>query len=290
MAPPVEATAGVIHDIGYRRYEGPRLGRGYVLRSLYGHGMRAAFGIGRGAKAKVFPWLVMGIVCAVALIVVAVRSISGQVFMTYIGFAGAMSFPVIMFLAVVAPELVSRDLRDGVLPLYFSRPLHRFDYAVTKLVALMSAVFLLLGGPQLFIYLGAVFSRDEGFAGAWRELHDLWPGLGSAAVRAVVLASLALLVASLTGRRALAAAGVAAVFLITTPVVGVLFAISGESDGRHLASLANPISLLQGTTQWLFTKDSEITGNYGPLYGVVAGALTLACVALLLARYRRVAQ
>ena len=37
-----------------------------------------------------------------------------------------------LFCAVVAPELVSRDLRGGVLPLYFSRPLTRIDYALAK--------------------------------------------------------------------------------------------------------------------------------------------------------------
>jgi ABC-2 type transport system permease protein len=289
MALPVEATAGVIHDIGYRRYEGPRLGRWYGVRSLYAHGMRAAFGIGRGAKAKIFPWVVIGIVSAVALVAVAVRSISGQTFLTYVQFAGNMSFPVMMFLAVVAPELVSRDLRDGVLPLYFSRPLRRPDYALTKLAALMSAVFLLLGGPQLFMYLGAVFTRDQGFSSAWREFGDLWPGLASAGIRAVVLSSLALLIASLTGRRAFGAAGIVAVFLVTAPVVGVLFAISGPT-GQHLASLVNPMTLLLGVSDWLFTKNIELIGNFGPVYGAVAAGLAVFCVGLLLARYRKVAR
>ena len=40
-------TTSIIHDIGYRHYEGRRLGRGYVLRSLYVHNLRAAFGLGR---------------------------------------------------------------------------------------------------------------------------------------------------------------------------------------------------------------------------------------------------
>ena len=29
------APSGVIHDIGYQRYDGPRLGRRYVFGSLY---------------------------------------------------------------------------------------------------------------------------------------------------------------------------------------------------------------------------------------------------------------
>jgi ABC-2 type transport system permease protein len=34
----------VIHDIGYRHYDGPRLGRPYAIRSLYLHNLRAAYG------------------------------------------------------------------------------------------------------------------------------------------------------------------------------------------------------------------------------------------------------
>ena len=138
----------VIHDIGYQRYEGPRLGRGYAARSLYGLGVRTAFGIGRGAKAKIFPWIAIGIVLVVAVVVTAIRTQVGRPVMGYLEFPGAMSFLVLLFCAVVAPELVSRDLRSGVLPLYFSRPLTRSDYALAKLGAMVTAVWLLLAGPH----------------------------------------------------------------------------------------------------------------------------------------------
>ena len=63
----VDTRTGVIHDIGYQRYTGPRLGRGYAVRSLYVHGLRSAFGLGRSAKAKIFPWLVIGILFFIAV-------------------------------------------------------------------------------------------------------------------------------------------------------------------------------------------------------------------------------
>ncbi len=77
MAPLAEAN-GVIHDIGYQRYDGSRLGRGYAVRSMYTHALRAAFGFGRTAGAKVFPWIVVGIVLLVAAILTAVRSQIGE--------------------------------------------------------------------------------------------------------------------------------------------------------------------------------------------------------------------
>ena len=58
------SEASVIHDIGYQRYDGPRLGRRHVFGALYMHGLRAAFGFGRSAKAKIFPWLVVGVIAA----------------------------------------------------------------------------------------------------------------------------------------------------------------------------------------------------------------------------------
>src|SRR5690242_19764266 len=141
----------VIHDIGYQRYTGPRLGRWYANRSLYEQSLRTAFGIGRGAKAKIFPWLVIGIALSVAVIAIAVRSLTGEPLMSYRSYAANITFPVMLFLAIVAPELVSRDLRDRTLPLYFSRPLSRSDYALTKYAALATVVLVLLAVPQLLI-------------------------------------------------------------------------------------------------------------------------------------------
>jgi ABC-2 type transport system permease protein len=282
----------VIHDIGYRRYEGPRLGRGYVVRSLYTYSMRTAFGIGRGAKAKIFPWGVIGIVLAMAIVSIAVRSITGERFTTYLDFAQSMSFPVMLFLAAVAPELVSRDLRDGALPLYFSRPVTRIEYPLVKFAALVSAVFLLLGGPQLLLYIGSAFSRDDGLTGAWREFQDLLPGLGGAGIYALGLAGLSLLVASITGRRAFAAAGVVAVFILTAPIAGIMIGIGGiDSTLAKLAFLVNPIMLLERLTDWLFdTVQSEIPlGGFGPVYLAATIVLILGCVGLLLLRYRKVA-
>src|SRR6266571_5269684 len=49
---PMPPPSGVIHDLGYRRYDGQRLGRVQIARALAWHSLRSAFGIGRGVKAK----------------------------------------------------------------------------------------------------------------------------------------------------------------------------------------------------------------------------------------------
>ncbi|NYF55165.1 ABC transporter permease [Micromonospora purpureochromogenes] len=287
--------SGVIHDIGYQRYTGPRLGRRHVFGALYLHGLRTAFGLGRSAKAKIFPWLVVGIVTLVAAGATAVRSQIGEVVMTYAQFADSMSWLVIFFAAVAAPELVSRDLRSGVLPLYFSRPLPRGDYALAKLLALISALWLLLGAPQLVMFLGAAFTTGDGMRGVWNELLDLLPGLLYAGLWAVVFASVGLLVASLTGKRAFAAGGIVAVFLMTTPIVGTLSILPSRTV-NELAGLGSPSTIVQGVGIWslgdlLVSEDQggPDIGGFGPVYALAAVLLVAGCVALLMLRYRKVA-
>ncbi|SCG34143.1 ABC transporter permease [Micromonospora halophytica] len=288
-------STGVIHDIGYQRYTGPRLGRRHVFGALYLHGLRTIFGLGRSAKAKIFPWLVVGIVTLVAVIVAAVRSQIGEVLLTYAQFADSMSWLIIFFVAVAAPELVSRDLRSGVLPLYFSRPLPRGDYATAKLLALVTGLWLLLGGPQLVMFLGAAFTTDAGLRGVGDELLDLLPALLYAGLWAVVFASVGLLVASLTGKRAFAAGGIVAVFLMTMPIGGTL-AILPSRTVNELAGLVSPSTLVMGVGTWALpdppgadSGEGLMIGGFGPVYAVAAVLLVAACVTLLLLRYRKVA-
>lgn len=284
------SEASVIHDIGYQRYTGPRLGRGAVFGAIYVHGLRTAYGLGRSAKAKIFPWLVVGIVTLVAVILAAVRSQTGLVPLNYIQFADAMSWLIIFFVAIVAPELVSRDLRAGVLPLYFSRPLRSADYIGAKVAAMVTAVWALLAVPQFIMFLGAAFTTKKGMSDVWHELGDLLPGWGYSLLWALVFTGIGLLVASLTGKRAFAAGGIVAVFLMTTPVVGVL-SILPSTDVQEMAGLASPMSLVSGVGEWLVPSANPdlMIGNLGPVYAIEAATLIATCLLLLLARYRRVA-
>ena len=284
------SEAGVIHDIGYQRYTGPRLGRAAVFGALYQHGLRASFGLGRSAKSKIFPWGVAAVCVLVAVINAAVRSQTGTQLFDYYQFNNSMSWLVIFFVAIVAPELVSRDMRSGVLPLYFSRPLRAADYIGAKVLALITAVWLLLGVPQFIMFLGAAFTTKTGMSGVWKEAGNLIPGWGYSLLWAFVFAGVSLLVASLTGKRAFAAGGIVAVFLVTAPVVGVL-SILPSHTANHLAGLANPMALINGVEIWLRNRTDlglDI-GDFGPIYGIEAFCLVVVCLLLLLARYRKVA-
>jgi ABC-2 type transport system permease protein len=290
-----QTPAGVIHDIGYQRYAGPRLGRRYIVTSIYTHSLRTAFGLGRTGKAKIFPWLVAGSIGLSAVVLAVLRvqlSDTEEIGNAYTGFADTMSWLVIFAVAVAAPELVSRDLRSGVTALYFSRPLRSHDYVLAKLAGLASTVWLLLGAPQLIMFAVSGFSMEGGASKVWDEFTSMLGGTLYAAIWAAVFASVALLVASVTGRRAFAAGGVVAVFLVTTPVVGVLASLP-STTANHLAGLFSPTTLIQGLWRWLSGAGPDSggldVGDFGPWYAVTAAALVGACVVLLLLRYRKVA-
>ena len=277
---------GVIHDLGYQRYTGSRLGRRYVAGTLYTLSLRTAYGLGRGFKAKIFPWLTGGLILSVAVVVAAVRAWVGEVVLGYLDFTEAVFPFVVLFAAVAAPELVSRDLRNRVLPLYFSRPLRPDDYALAKLAALVSALWLLLAVPLLLMYVVAVFSMD-GLGGVWDETGDAAAGLAYAGITAMVVGVLALLVASLISRRAVAAGVVVAVFLVTLPVVELVQELGTPgSTVTALVGLIAPSSLVGGVRKWLFDGGDMI----GAWYVVTAVALLLAGSALLVARYRRLSR
>ena len=74
-APP----GGNIYDLGYRRYDGPRLGRSQAIRSLIGHSFRTTFGIGRGGRSKIAPLVFGGLAVLPAVLVVGGAGPGGPV-------------------------------------------------------------------------------------------------------------------------------------------------------------------------------------------------------------------
>jgi ABC-2 type transport system permease protein len=96
-----------------------------------------------------------------------------------------------------------------------------------------------------------------------------------------------LLIASIASRRAFAAGGIAAVFLVSLPVVAIVMALGGTKI-RQIAGIGSPFTLAEGIRQWLFDTGDQEIGAYGPLYGAVGAVLCLGCLLILLLRYRKV--
>jgi len=296
------AGTGVIHDLGYRHYDGPRLGRAAIIRALTWHSLRSAFGIGRGAKAKVVPILMFGLMCLPAVVnaIVVARTPGHARVVDYDTYVYRLR-PLVMliFVAAQAPELVSRDLRSHVLPLYLSRPMRRLDYPLAKFAAFTAACLLVIEIPLVLLYLGTIVSAG-GASAVWDQTRALFPGMLIGVAWAVLLAAIGLVLASLSGRRAYATGVIAIYLFLTWTLSSILVAIAeqgpvpvgaGPPLGARLGGLLSPFTVLDGVRQWLGgTSPGPIPppGSVGALYGVMFLVLLAASLGGLAVRYRKV--
>jgi ABC-2 type transport system permease protein len=296
--PAPESRTGVIHDIGYRNYDGPRLGRWYLVRSLFSQSLRGAYGLGRPAKSKVMPMLLLAAMTFPALIVVVVVVLSGdnRLPLDYLDYIPVTFYISAIFLAAQSPQLVSRDLRFRTVPLYFSRPITSADYVLAKYAAMTAALLILLGSPILIMYGGALLA-DLPF---WAQTRGVLKGLTGAALYAVVLAAIGLAIASATPRRGLGVAGIIVILLVSYTVVSSVegIAIANENPQVALyAELFTPYNLVNSTTLWLFgIRENPMfdelpvpQGWQGLIFVAVLLAIVAASVGFLLLRYRKAA-
>jgi len=285
-------AAGTIYDIGYRQYDGPRLGRRGAVMAVVGAGLRAIFGLGRSGRSKVIPWGTLILATMPAIVAVAIRVLAGDLielysYDSYLWQIGAL-LPI--FVAAQAPELVVNDIRHRVLPLYFSRPMSRFDYVAAKLGALSLALLSLTLLPVLVLFTGRVLAGDDVVDAISNEAGALPAIVGTGLIHALVLASLGLAICSLAARRAYAAGAVLAVFLIGSVVGEILAEAGGFAD---VAPFLNPLAIMDGTRQWLFggsVAESPVRAADVPLalYGLATLVVTLGAWAVLAFRYRRI--
>jgi ABC-2 type transport system permease protein len=296
------SVGGVIHDRGYRRYDGERLGRLHIVRALTWHSFRSAFGIGRGPKAKIVPVIAFLALCLPAIINTVGLAEGGTPVVAYGTYTFALRVVIMtIFVAVAAPELVSRDLRSRVMPLYFSRPLRRGDYPLAKYIAFTLACLAMVEIPLLLLYLGSLATGGGGVS-VPTQTTELAGGLAVGLMWAVLLAAIGLAIASLSARRAYATGAVAIFFFLTWTLAMIVSQVTGRAGvalvsaqattGERLAGLLSPFSVIDGIRQWLgghhpVAGPIPAPGGYGAAYAVVFLVLLGASFAILATRYRR---
>ncbi|MEE4420840.1 ABC transporter permease [Streptomyces bugieae] len=295
MTPAATAPPGAsIHNIGYRHYDGPRLGRAYARRSLFSQSLRGAYGLGRSAKSKVLPMLLFAVMClpAAIMVAVAVFTKAGSLPVGYTRYAIYLQAVIGLYLAAQAPQSVSRDLRFKTVPLYFSRPIERGDYVASKFAAMASALFVLTAAPLLVLYIGALLAKmdfldqTKGFA----------QGLVSVVLLSLLFAGIGLVVSALTPRRGFGVAGVIAVLTIpygaVSAVQGIAF-VQGSESAVGWLGLFSPITLIDGVQSTFLGGSSSFPNGLAPstgagfVYLLVTLIAIAGCYALLMRRYRK---
>lgn len=287
---PEPATASNIYDLGYRNYTGARLGRRNSVAALYTASLRACFGLGRRSSAKIIP-VALAIVAAIPAVIqlgVAAAFDDVEVF-RLASYYEYVQVVLALFVAAQAPELLGRDMRNRTLPLYFSRPLKRRDYAWAKLGALATAMLFLTLVPVTVMFIGNGFANDDTTGYFKDNIDQVFPIIASAVVLSIFVSAVALAIASQTPRRAYATGGIIAAFVLSSTIASILFATIGH-DGRW-ALLLGLDQLMQGATYWIFnaTPSDELADADvpGALYFLVLAAITAACTWYLIRRYQR---
>jgi ABC-2 type transport system permease protein len=295
------SATGSIYDLGYRRYDGPRLGRRHAFRAVFSHGLKAVFGIGRGGRAKLIPLGLGGMVAVPALIVVGIvavtrRQLGGSAELPQlVGYGEYFHWVlnvVLLFVAAQGPEIVGRDLRYQVLPLYFSRALGRVDYALARLLALVVGLALVIFLPMLIIFLGLVISGTDLPSTLATELSKLPPVLAEGVATAAVLGAVALAVAAHTPRRAYATAAIIALLIVPPLVAAVIPELASGEWTRYPVLLSVP-DVLNNLDSWLFGQPIGPGGVSqvplpGPAFALAAVVMVVAAVGFLVRRYARI--
>ncbi len=260
-----------VFDLGYQHYTGPREGRNRARLALFENGVRTVLGVGRGGRAKILPALLFFGVMSPAVVFVIILSFIGEAGADFIpgpaDYYGIVGVVLIIFAAIMAPELLGPDRRDNVLPLYLVRPLTSNDYILARFLAFFAIALALVYAGQIVLQAGLVLTAEsqvDYVRDNWTDaLRILFVGI----LVALFISVAPMAVASLTTRRAYAAAAVIAGYLLTTTVVNSL--------------MVESCTVLEVTTNDTVTAStgreecSRLTGEWAPYIGLLdVGSVT----------------
>ncbi len=287
---------GAVYDRGYRPYEGPRGGRDAATLALYRASIRRALGIRRPWRQKVAPFVLLGIVTIPAVINVGIGYVTRNqladrieliTYREYVGVSSAL----LLFVALVAPDLLCPDRRQRVLPLMFARPLTGTDYVVAKVGAMFTILFAFSFLPQVVLFVGNMLVSNGALDYVTDNLDVLWKVPLAVVALAAYYAVIGLAIASLTERRIVAGAAVIGLFLVTS-VSSAIVVGDFERDGGSIGALINVLALPLYLRDLIFLGDidpeSPLVGvRNGDVFAVLTYAVVLALASgVLLWRYR----
>ena len=301
---PQGGNSGTVFDIGYQRYTGQREGRGRGRRAIFKDGLRIALGLGRGPRAKGLPWFFIGVLTVIGLVFAIIAGAANRLggpgtatranlpsHSDYYGIASTIMF---VFAAVVAPELLCRDRRDGVINLYLVRPITGSDYIVSRWAAFLTVMLVASWIPQVVLFLGLSAGDPRPVEYLQNHWMDVPRFLAAGAAMAAYATTLAMLAASFTTRRAYASVFLVGLFVITAPFTVGLAEEVGGNAGRWI-SMFNLANIPVHVNDVIFGDVSNITED-APARQLGStilvswwAAWTVLPAALLWWRYRRLA-
>ena len=229
---------GEVYDIGYQRYHGPQEGRSRARKAIWINGIRTSLGLGRGWTSKILPALLFIAMVTPALISTLIASFTGSATDTIFGHADYFEIAsriLLLFSAIIAPELLTTDRRNGLINLYLVRPLSLNDYILGRWLAFFSITLIIVYLPQLLLFVGLSLSAPD----VWDYLQSNWLNiprfLASGLIVAAFTTTLPLSVAAFTTRRAYAAAFVVGLFIVSSATGNALVEEIGGASAKWYA-------------------------------------------------------
>jgi len=216
-----------IAERGFQRYEGRRSGVAGAVRSVAWESIRSTIGLGRPARYKIFPVIAVVIAYLPAIVFIGIAVlIPGDILepeevADYASYYGFIILAIVLFSALVAPEVLVSDRRNGMLAMYLSTPLHRGTYLAAKAIAVGSTLGLVTLGPPLLLLVGYTV-EGEGPDGVANWLLVLLRIVLAGVAISAPLAAVSMAASSLTDRRAFAAIGIVLLILASPILAGAL--------------------------------------------------------------------
>ena len=216
---------------------------------MFENGVRTLLGIGRGGRAKILPILLLIATITPALIFVVALALAGaeDTLPTAGDYYGLVGIILVLFGAIMAPELLIADRRSNVLQLYLVRPLTSTDYVVARFLAFFVVVLALVYSGQVILLAGYLLTVD----GPGAYLQDNWLDiprfLGAGILFALFVTAIPMAAAAVISRRAYVAVFVIAIFLASGLVA------DGLADAENCESVE-----VRDETGQLVSVESEV--------------------------------
>ena len=218
-----------------------------------------------------------------------------QILFTF--FTLPQAFSIFIVIGMVAPKLISRDMKNRAFLLYYSRPIKPWQYLLGK----CSIVWVFLAGlttlPALLLYLmGVALSPSISVVLVTWDLPIRI--LMASVVLCVPTTLFALMLSSLTRESIFASFGWFAIWIMGSVAYNIMTAVEGfvrmnnntnpdepgfvgfvESGLAGNWSWLSPMQTLENMQSWVFGMDQEI-GNLGIAF-VVVGLVCVVCLIIL---------
>ena len=172
------------------------------------------------------------------------------------GYYQVLSFFLLLFSAIIGPDLVCPDRRDNVIHLYLVRPISALDYVALRWLALFSFALAVLYLGQAFLFAGFTLGADRPLEYLRDNWLDVPRALAAGLVLGVYAATIPLAVSTFTSRRGYAQAFIIGIFFISIPLAAIFTECGEDLDegpGVNVRTVCEPAA--GGAAKWVALVD-----------------------------------